>query len=41
VRLGATEQDGDLVAREQLPDPLGERPRAGRRVVELAIEVVQ
>src|SRR5688572_17404022 len=38
---GPTQQDGELPARQEHPEPLGQRPRAWRGLVELAVEVVK
>jgi hypothetical protein len=41
VRLASAEQDRYLAGGKELPNPLGERARAGCRLTELAVEVMQ
>ena len=41
MRLASSEKDSDLAGCEELPDALGEDARARRRLLELAVEVVE
>jgi hypothetical protein len=41
LRLASSEENRAIAGSEELPDAVGESARAGRRIVELAVEVVQ